>query len=126
RADPGRTVLATLDGRSAELEARFAGLAEIWECGRDRVDLGAVLERLRADGVERLLLEGGGELNWAMLDAGLVDELHLTLAPALLGGREAPTLLEGDGWPMAAQRRLVLSHCERAGDELHLTYEIAR
>ena len=48
--------------------------------------------------VRRLLCEGGGELNGALFRAGLVDELHLTIAPVILGGNRAPTIADGRGF----------------------------
>ena len=50
-------------------------------------------------GVKRLLCEGGGELNDALFRAGVVDELHLTICPKLFGGRRAPTMADGIGFP---------------------------
>jgi len=52
-----------------------------------QVELVPLLRILRKqEGVERLLLEGGGELNWSMLSRGLVDEVKLTIAPVIVGG----------------------------------------
>ena len=48
--------------------------------------------------MDRLLVEGGGELNWEFARLDLIDELFVTVAPTLLGGRDAPTLLEGAGF----------------------------
>ena len=50
-----------------------------------RVDLNAVLRDLAANGCNELLVEAGSNLNGALLEAGLVDELVLYLAPQLLG-----------------------------------------
>jgi riboflavin biosynthesis pyrimidine reductase len=51
------------------------------------IDLAAALDTLGAQfGIRRLLLEGGGGINGSMLAAGLVDELHVLVAPALDGG----------------------------------------
>jgi riboflavin biosynthesis pyrimidine reductase len=51
------------------------------------IDLAAALDTLSARfGIRRLLLEGGAEINGSMLAAGLVDELHVLVAPALDGG----------------------------------------
>ena len=71
-------------------------------------------------------VEGGGELNWAFLRDDLIDELHVTIAPVLLGGREAPTLLEGEGLAMRAQRKLRLEELHREGDELYCRYSVER
>jgi riboflavin biosynthesis pyrimidine reductase len=45
--------------------------------------------------VQRLLCEGGGELNNALFRAGLVDEIHLTICPKIFGGQTAPTIADG-------------------------------
>jgi 2,5-diamino-6-(ribosylamino)-4(3H)-pyrimidinone 5'-phosphate reductase len=90
------------------------------------VDLEKLLDRLAGRGVERLLLEGGGELNWAFVRDDLVDELCVTIVPTLLGGRDAPTLLEGDGFSMELQRRLRLESVRRVADELFCRYSFIR
>jgi 2,5-diamino-6-(ribosylamino)-4(3H)-pyrimidinone 5'-phosphate reductase len=125
-SDGGARILATVEDAPSERLAPLAGRAEIWRLGRGRVDLPELCRRLRERGVERLLLEGGGALNWDFLHADLVDEIHVTIAPCLLGGREAPTLLEGQGFPMGAQRRLRLVECEREGDELFGCWVVIR
>jgi len=82
------------------------------------------LRALSATGVRRMLVEGGAELNWTLFELDLVDELYVTVAPSLLGGSEAPTLLGGPGWPMNAQRRLSLLEMDREGDEIYLRYAV--
>ena len=60
---------------------------------RDGLDLVALLERLRARGLRRILVEGGGVTVSRFLQAGLLDRLHLTVAPVLIGsGRPSITL----------------------------------
>ena len=119
----GKSILVTVDGTDIQ---RFEGRCEVWRIGNERVDLSATLQRLATAGVGRLLVEGGGEFNWQLLRDDLVDEINLTLAPALLGGRDAPTWLEGSGWTMKQQRRLRLQSIERLGDELYLRYLVDR
>ncbi len=115
-------IVATVEDAPGERVERLRERAEVWVLGRGDVDLPGLLRRLRARGVERLLLEGGGGLNWRMVRANLVDELHVTIAPALLGGVEAPTLLEGEGFEMAGRRRLRLLDVRREADELFCRY----
>lgn len=82
------------------------------------VEPAAALAALRAMlGVETVLCEGGPTLNRALLDAGALDELFVTVDPTLRGG-DGPTLLAGG--PAAARGRLVWAL--RAGDELLLRY----
>jgi len=121
-----RRIIATVEDAPDDRFAAVSARAEIWKIGRGEVDLKELLRRLAGRGVERLLLEGGGQLNWAFVRDDLVDELYVTIAPALLGGRDAPTLLEGDGLSMEMQRRLRLEHVRREGDELFCRYTVLR
>lgn len=122
----GRCLIATVDEAPEEARRRLPPHAEILRVGRDRVDPERLLVELRRRGVEQLLLEGGGELNWQFVERDLVDELNVTVAPALLGGRAAPTLLEGEGLAMADQRRLQLVDLHREGHEIFLRYRVLR
>jgi len=120
----GGRIVATVEDAPADRTAEFEGRAEVWRVGQSRVDFAGLLERLAQRGVERLLVEGGGEINWQMVDAGLVDELYVTIAPSLLGGAQAPTLLEGAGRAMERQVRLSLVSIDRGGDELFCRYRL--
>jgi len=119
-------IVATVEDASGDRLAALQSMAEVWKIGRGRVDLPELLRRLAARRVERLLVEGGGELNWALVRDDLVDELHVTIAPALLGGQAAPTLLEGPGFTMKMMRRLRLEQLVREGDELFCRYVVER
>jgi riboflavin biosynthesis pyrimidine reductase len=83
----------------------------------------AVLADLRARGIAALLCEGGPTLNRALLEAGVVDELFLTLAPLLTGDEDEPAIVAGGR--LSAQTRLGLRWVLRAGDELFLRYGVA-
>lgn len=63
--------------------------------GRAEVDFAAVLPRLRRRfGIRKLMLEGGGSINGALLAAGLVDELSLLVCPCIDGARAEPALFD--------------------------------
>jgi riboflavin biosynthesis pyrimidine reductase len=82
----------------------------------------AALRDLRARGVRALLCEGGPTLNGALLAAGVVDELFLTLAPLLAGNVEAPRIVEGEDLPepLGLALEWILHH----DDELYLRYRL--
>jgi 2,5-diamino-6-(ribosylamino)-4(3H)-pyrimidinone 5'-phosphate reductase len=124
--DGSARIVATVEGAPPQRIAALEAAAEIWYLGAERVDLVALLARLKDRGVDRLLVEGGGELNWGFLEHDLIDELFVTIAPGLLGGRDAPTLIEGHGLDMAAQRRLRLIDVRREQDELFCRWAIVR
>jgi 2,5-diamino-6-(ribosylamino)-4(3H)-pyrimidinone 5'-phosphate reductase len=124
--DPALKIVATTEDAPARRAAALERSARVWRIGRGRVDVPELLRRLRSDGVERLLVEGGGETNWAFLEADAIDELHVTLAPCLVGGAAAPTPIEGAGLALADRRPLRLLSCERVEDELYLRFAVRR
>jgi 2,5-diamino-6-(ribosylamino)-4(3H)-pyrimidinone 5'-phosphate reductase len=62
-----------------------------------QVDLQKALATLKDLGVDRLMVEGGGRLNFELIRLGLVDELTAYVAPMIFGGESAPTLATGPG-----------------------------
>lgn len=125
-AAPGRCIVATVRKTSDRHLAEISERAEVWRLGEETVDLPALVARLYGEGIERLLVEGGAELNWSFLAADLLDEIHLTVAPALLGGRRAPSVIGGAGLTMAEQRRLELLAVRQVGDEIFCRYRVRR
>lgn len=113
--DAGATVLVVKEGRG-----RNAAVPH----GVDLTELFALLAKM---GFKKVLVEGGGELNWSLLRLGLVDELAVTIAPKIAGGRLATTLVEGDGFDSIAQGiKLILKKVERRKTgELVLRYTVA-
>ncbi|HEV3232638.1 MAG TPA: dihydrofolate reductase family protein, partial [Candidatus Dormibacteraeota bacterium] len=63
-----------------------------------RVAMADLLRVLAGQGVDSLLVEGGGDLAWSFVAAGLVDHVHALVAPILIGGREAPSAVSGEGF----------------------------
>ena len=83
----------------ARVQSALAAKADLWLHDAPAVNLAAMLATLRAEyAVKRLVCEGGSQIFRALLSAGLIDELHLTLAPRIFGGGAAPTLT-GIAWP---------------------------
>jgi 2,5-diamino-6-(ribosylamino)-4(3H)-pyrimidinone 5'-phosphate reductase len=90
------------------------------------VNLKLLFRKLEKMGMEKILVEGGGELNWSLLHLWLVDEMTITIAPKIAGGRLATTLVEGDGFDEIAQSiKLQLKKVERKKNgELVLRYQL--
>jgi diaminohydroxyphosphoribosylaminopyrimidine deaminase/5-amino-6-(5-phosphoribosylamino)uracil reductase len=86
-----------------------------------RVDLSSLMARLAEMDVVSLLLEGGGELNASMVEEGLVDKVLVIIAPMLLGGGEAPTVLDGLGVGSIEEAwRLNELSFQKVGEDLHV------
>lgn len=89
------------------------------------VDLAALMQRLGEEGIDSVLLEGGGTLNWAALEAGIVQKVCSYVAPKLFGGRDAKTPVEGVGIDMpdeAAQLRI--TEIARLGEDILIESEV--
>src|SRR5919197_101558 len=72
--------------------------AMVITAGTETVDLVELFSILKKMGFKKILVEGGGELNWSLLQLGIVDQLIVTIAPRIVGGRAATTLVEGEGY----------------------------
>ena len=118
-------VLVTTERASQKRLRRLGALVdEVLIGGKARIDFALALRWLAEKWkVRRLLCEGGGEINGALFQAGLVDELHLTVCPKIFGGRDAPTIADGQGARSLSQAAdLELRSFKRVGDELFLVY----
>lgn len=71
--------------------------ADIIVAGDAEVDLSEMAAELKKRGINRLMVEGGATLNWAMTRAGLVDQISVFVGNLIIGGREAPTFMDGEG-----------------------------
>ena len=71
--------------------------AKVLVIGREKVNIINLFQHLENLGLKKVLVEGGGEINWSVLKLGLVNELIVTIAPIVIGGRDAKTLVEGEG-----------------------------
>ncbi len=96
--------------------------AEVWSLGEGSVDIEALLRKLEQRGIKRLLVEGGGEVAWSFLAINRVDEIYVTIVSAVLGGRAAPTMVDGEGFSMAQIQRFKLSSVENIDGELFCKY----
>ncbi|MHA1268500.1 MAG: 2,5-diamino-6-(ribosylamino)-4(3H)-pyrimidinone 5'-phosphate reductase [Candidatus Helarchaeota archaeon] len=98
----------------------------IIKCGsNNKVDLKIMVEKLKSLGINKILLEGGGTLNFSMLKNRLVDELRIAIAPVIIGGKNAITLVEGYGFEKISNAiKLKLIKKQMFGHNLVLYYHI--
>ena len=71
---------------------------EIIVCGKNSVDISKLLGTLLKKGIKKILLEGGGAVNWSFIKRNLIDEAIITLTPYILGGKDSVSLVEGIGF----------------------------
>ena len=83
--------------------------AEVFVHESESVDLSSALETLKKLGVNRLMVEGGGTINFELIKLGLVDEITAYISPMIFGGANAPTMADGLGVPREAPLHLNLS-----------------
>ncbi len=92
--------------------------------GTSSVDVVSLLAELAERRIDTVLVEGGGTVNWEFVRRGLFDEAVVTVSPFLLGGRDAVSLVEGDGFfDVHDSPRLHLKSVERLDDHIVLAYE---
>jgi 2,5-diamino-6-(ribosylamino)-4(3H)-pyrimidinone 5'-phosphate reductase len=95
-----RTIVAVTELAHTDTISKIKKMgAMVIVSGRQRVNLKKVLSIVKKMGIKRILVEGGGEINWSLFSLGLVNELIVTIAPKIVGGRKATTLVEGGGYP---------------------------
>ncbi|GAA1225862.1 hypothetical protein GCM10009608_72460 [Pseudonocardia alaniniphila] len=118
--DTGRVVYVPSSGLAQATE-RLAPVADVVEAG-DPLDLHRVLEDLAARGVRRLLVEGGTAMHTLFLSAGVVDELHLLVAPFFVGDADAPRFVGPARFPHDSAHRMRLAEARPIGDQVLLHY----
>jgi len=99
---------------------------EVIYCSKEEINWPTVFQKLANQGIERLAVLGGGELVAALFAEQLLDELWLTICPILLGGRNAPTPIEGIGFDSKNAQKLKILSVETIEKEVFLHYEVLR
>jgi 5-amino-6-(5-phosphoribosylamino)uracil reductase len=96
-------------------------LATVIDAGPE-LELAEVLADLRGRGVGRLMVEGGTRVLTQFLTSGLVDELHLAVAPFFVGQPEAPRFVGAGAFPWGRDRRMQLAEVRQMADVVLLRY----
>ena len=92
-----KTLIITAKGK----EKTYTGShIEVVSCKIDKnrlIDIKSALDLLYRKGVRTLLVEGGGTIIWNFLKNKVVDDLYIYIGPYIIGGKETPTVADGEG-----------------------------
>ncbi len=95
--------------------------------GDERVDLVALMSYLHEEGIDKLMLEGGSTLNFSMIKAGLIDRISICVAPMIVGGANAKTFFDGEGFDLMDDAvKLELIDSYTLDKDLILTYDVLK
>jgi len=108
----------------AEARCRLGAVATVVDGGRP-IEMCRISEELRARGVRRLTVEGGGKVLTQFLTTGLADELHLVVAPFFVGDSRAQRFVGDGNFPWNPDRRAELAEVHQFGNVVLLRYALS-
>ncbi len=114
-------IIYTPDPEVTALREALGDVATVVGAGQP-IDLGVVLDDLGERNVRRLMVEGGGIVHTQFLTAGLVDEIHLVIAPFFVGDRDAPRFTHPGRFPQNSEHPMTLAETRQMGDVVLLRY----
>jgi riboflavin-specific deaminase-like protein len=117
----GGKVVYCPDTVVAKVQEALGDLAVVVGTG-DTVDLSRLLGDLASRGIGRLMVEGGSTIHTQFLTAGLVDEIHLAVAPFFVGQPGAPRFVGPGAFANDLHRRMTLAETRVVGDMALLRY----
>ncbi|QLH07661.1 2,5-diamino-6-(ribosylamino)-4(3H)-pyrimidinone 5'-phosphate reductase [Nitrosopumilus ureiphilus] len=96
---------------------------EIIVAGKNSINIKLLLRKLSDKKIKSILVEGGGTINWGFIKYDLFDELIITISPFLIGGKNAVSLIEGNGFrKISNSPNLRLKSIKRLKNHLVLNY----
>lgn len=120
-----QTLIAVSNQASTEKIMKLKEKAIVFKEGDEKVDLVSLMKYLKKIGIKKLMIEGGSTLNFSMFSLGLIDEIRLCIAPKIVGGFDAKTLVDGNGIKsMLNSIPLKLTKSYSLGPDIILEYEV--
>ena len=99
--------------------------ATILVAGKDEVDLIVLMDKLGNLGIHRIMVEGGGTLIAGLMKAGLVNEIYTFVGNIIIGGKDAPTITDGEGFIKESEfTRLTLLEARRIDNGILLHWKV--
>ncbi len=114
-------IVYTRDSVVPALREALGDVATVVAAG-EPIDLGVVLDDLGERKVVRLMVEGGGTIHTQFLAAGLVDEIHLVIAPFFVGDSDAPRFVHPGRFPQNPEHPMTLAETRQIGNVVLLRY----
>jgi 2,5-diamino-6-(ribosylamino)-4(3H)-pyrimidinone 5'-phosphate reductase len=121
----GKRIIVVSKAAPVERVEALKEKADIIVAGDEEVDLAEMARELKMRGIGRLMVEGGATLNWAMARAGLVDQISVFVGNLIIGGKDAPTFMDGEGISDRAEAmELQLIKYEPMDEGIVLTWKV--
>ena len=121
----GKRVVAVSKRADATKISLLEKKATVIVAGEDEVDLFALMNELGAMGIHRVMVEGGGTLIAGLIEAGLVNEIYTFIGNIIIGGKDAPTFTDGEGFILeSAFPRLTLLEARRIERGILLHWQV--
>ena len=99
--DGGITIVGTVkgcnEGKKNKLESMGIKVIET-ESNYGKVNLTELIRKLGEEGIDSILIEGGGNINFSVLEEGIVDKVRFYIAPKIIGGEKSKSSIEGSGF----------------------------
>lgn len=121
----GKRIVVVSQAAPAERVEALQAKAELVVAGEREVDLPRMCSELKKRGIDRLMIEGGATLNYAMVSSRLVDEISVFVGNLIIGGTEAPTFMDGPGISERSEAvELKLLKAEPMDEGIVLTWKV--
>ena len=120
----GKRIIIVSESAPSDKVALLKEKAIIVVAGKKSVDLKQAMSELKAQGIDRLMIEGGATLNWGMISNGLVDEIYTFVGNLIIGGKTAPTFTDGEGFTEKYIQKLELIDAEKMEEGVLLKWKV--
>jgi 2,5-diamino-6-(ribosylamino)-4(3H)-pyrimidinone 5'-phosphate reductase len=120
-----KTLIITAKGRKKTYEGAHI---EVVECTTDSdgvIDVNCALDLLYQKGVRKLLVEGGGTVIWKFLKNKVVDDLYIFIGSCIIGGKDTPTVADGEGVSPGEEIALKMIEMKQVGSGVLIHYQLA-
>ncbi|MCM0604969.1 MAG: RibD family protein [Xanthomonadaceae bacterium] len=122
KSDKIKRIIYYSESPSREVLDTYTTSCELVHLNSDSPIASQIAKHLKSLGIKSCIVEGGGSVMWDFVSQNLIDEYHVTLTPSLVGGSEAPTLVDGKGFSAKDILKLKLVSHEEVAGEIFLVY----